>query len=347
MTTKAEGFQYLEDIATAAWYGEALFLAVEKELFAFGDEEHTVEEYSRYLGFEPEAAHRYLLSLEAMGLLKSHGRSFVNAPLAREYLVPQSRHYQGHSILWRRKLCRGWQNLENTLTAGGRTDFPVDDDESAIKERFRHYSFAMDDIARCKGTEIADFCPVEITNARILDVGSGLGAVSRSFLERWPDATATFADMGEVMDLCQEVLPETILRRVRRCAFNVLEPWKTLAGETFDLIIMSNIVHAFDKDDNLALMGRVAEHLSDDGLVLIHDFFRGHWNAKAAMLDLNMLLNTYNGRVFALEDIHDIVRAHGLYHTGLLPLPSDTALIAAAKKRETLIPWEEKGRETP
>ena len=340
---QTKGFQLLEDIATAAWYSEMLFTAVEKGLFDFTSRERSLEETAAFLGFPTDAARRYLLALAALGLPPTKNGRFLNTETAQQYLRTESPLYQGHSILWRKGLCRRWTGLTETLTQGRRTDFPVDESQAEIEKRFRAYSFAMDDIARCKSLEIMENYPLETENCRILDLGSGLGAISRGFLERWPDAEATFADMSEVMDLCEEVLPPSLLPRIRRCAFNILEPWDRLKGETFDLIIMSNVVHAFDLRDNLTLMEFAAEHLSPRGVILIHDFIRGHYPPKAAALDLNMLLNTYNGRVFSEEEIHRILTEKGLVHTGLLPLPSDTALIVAAADSENLTPWIKKG----
>ncbi len=343
MEMQSEGFQFLEDIATGTWFGEILFTAVEKELFSFGQDKKTVLQYHCYLGFEESATYRYLLALEAMGLLRSDGETFQNTPLAQKYLVPQSEFYQGHSILWRRDLCRRWQNLSHGLAVGCRTDFPPDDDAASIKRRFRQYSFAMNDIARCKAREVVARFPIAMEKARILDVGSGLAALSCEFLRIWPKSHATLVDMRDVMELCEEELPIALRQRIRLVDMNVLEPWGALKGETFDLILLSNIIHAFDRRDNAALMQRVAKHLSSRGIVLIHDFFRGHYDPKAAALDLNMLLNTYNGRVFSFVEIHELMADNGLYHTELLPLPSDTALIVAAKQKEQLIPWEKKG----
>ena len=338
-----KGFQILEDIATAAWYSEILFTAVEKELFDFTAKERSLGETAAFLGFPEEAAYRYLLSLETLSLLVAKDGRFRNTETAGQYLKKESPLYQGHSILWRKGLCRRWTGLTETLTQGRRTDFPVDESREEIEKRFRAYSFAMDDIARCKSLEILENYPVETEYRRILDLGSGLGAISRGFLEQWPDAEATFADMSEVMDLCAEILPPSLLCRIHRKAFNILEPWELLKDETFDLIIMSNVVHAFDMEDNLTLMGYAAEHLSSRGVILIHDFIREHCPPKAAALDLNMLLNTYNGHVFSEKEIHGILSEKGLVHTDLLPLPSDTALIVAAANSGNLTPWKKKG----
>lgn len=341
-----EGFQFLEDIATAAWYGEVLFTAVEKDLFSFTKEEHTATEIAAYTDFHPEATQRFLLALSAIKLLRATENGFINTDLAETFLIPQNPFYQGHSVLWRKDLCRRWTNLPQALICGRRTDFPIGDDQKTIEGRFQKYSLAMDDIAHCKGAEITKCCPVPVSRCRILDLGSGLGAISRSFLERYSDATATFGDMSEVIELCEEMLPASLLSRIHLCSFNILEQWDAMQEETFDLIILSNIVHAFDFQDNLLLLQHAAEHLSDRGIILIHDFIREHHPAKAAIFDLNMLLNTYNGHVFSQKEIQELLCENHLCYTDLIPLPSDTALILAAKSENTLSLWKQKGAES-
>ncbi|MEW6424635.1 MAG: hypothetical protein AB1523_07785 [Bacillota bacterium] len=45
---------------------------------------------------------------------------------------------------------------------------------------------------------------------------------------------------------------------------------------------------------------------------VVHDFFREHYPEKAALFDLNMLINTYNGRVLAGEWVRERLRGRGL-----------------------------------
>ncbi|MFP5213799.1 MAG: DUF2284 domain-containing protein, partial [Acidobacteriota bacterium] len=57
---------------------------------------------------------------------------------------------------------------------------------------------------------------------------------------------------------------------------------------------------------------------------------------KAGLFDLNMLLNTYNGKVFAAGWVRGQLEGFGLHATDLLRLDSDTGVIVAAREPERL-----------
>jgi len=83
-------------------------------------------------------------------------------------------------------------------------------------------------------------------------------------------------------------------------------------------------------------LDRAANCLKSEGLLVIHDFFPEHFSAKAALLDLNMFINTYNGRIFSGTWVKEQLAMSKLYTTELIPLATDTALIFAAKDKKKL-----------
>jgi predicted metal-binding protein len=75
-----------------------------------------------------------------------------------------------------------------------------------------------------------------------------------------------------------------------------------------------------------------------NGVLLIHDFFLEHYPEKAALSDLNMFINTFNGRVFPAKSVQKELSRLGLSCTDLISLETDTAVLFAAKDGETLRP---------
>ena len=47
------------------------------------------------------------------------------------------------------------------------------------------------------------------------------------------------------------------------------------------------------------MLSEAAACLGESGVVIIHDFFFEHFPEKSALFDMNMFINTYNGRVFS------------------------------------------------
>lgn len=327
------GPQYLEDLATGYWYSQALFTAVELGLFTLLDPEgKPLAEIAAALQLEAGGLERFLQTLKALGLVEQYEEIYFNTGVARDYLVRGRELYQGESILWRQQLFPNWRTLRSCLEKGGRVRYSSgEEDPRELSRRIRRYGRAMDCVAKTKVREILPFLANLPLSGEILDVGSGTGAISAGLLEHFPQARATWVDIPEVLDYARELAAGTALKgRVTYCPANILEPWP-LKENHFPLIILSNIVHAYAGAEISEVLARAVACLKEDGLLLIHDFFGEHSAAKAALFDLNMLVNTFNGRVFSVRWLREELAGRKLAVTELLPLASDTALLFASK----------------
>ena len=331
--SKHSGPQYLEDLATGYWFSEVLFTAVESNVFTLLElEGRTVVEIAEALDVSPKGLRRFLQALCELGLVVCDADRYFNTKLASDYLVPGKSDYQGDLILWRKGLKSGWQDLAGCLKAGGRVDFPLDEESpEQFALRIRKYIKAMDNVARIKVSEILPFFEGLDLQGAILDVGTGSGAIAGGFLESFPSLTATLLDLDQVLDYTQELMDQKGLgKRVSYIPTNILEPWTVLQAG-FDFVILSNIIHAYSEEEIPLILDRAANCLKPEGILIIHDFFPEHFSAKAALLDLNMFINTYNGRIFSGTWVKEQLAMSKLYTTELIPLESDTALIFAAK----------------
>ena len=333
------GGQYLEDLATAYWASDALFTALEMDLFetikSFESQGATPSELATQLDCDAAALGRYLELLTSLGLLDRYQSVYSNSLLTQEYLLKASPLYQGDSILWRKNLTADWNTLKASLKAGGRVNFlPEDTSEDELNARRESYIRAMDNIARIKARECVTFC--DNLSGAILDVGTGSGAMALAFLEQFPDTTATLLDIRQVLPHTEKMVEKTpFADRVTYHSGNILEPEWGLTGK-YKLIILSNIVHAYADAENELVLKNAASHLADDGILLVHDFFNEHDPVKAHFSDLNMMLNTYNGKVFSGKWVLDELAKNDLATTPLIPLATDTALIFGARSEAVL-----------
>ncbi len=325
--------QYLEDLATGYWFSEVLFTAVEAGLFTLlAGGGMRAAEIAAALGFDPAGTERFLNALCALGLLGRDGDVFFNTRLSGTYLVRGRERYQGNSILWRKYLRESWRGLRECLEAGGRVAYPPPEEPGeSMRRRVEMYIRAMDDVA---GTKVREILPVfegVFGTGRILDVGAGSGAVAAGFLQCFPGLTATLVDLPEVLEFAKGMMEERGLGGRFTChPANLLEP-DALPEGPFELVILSNIVHAYSEREITLLLSRAAGCLGAGGYLLVHDFFPEHRPEKAALLDLNMLINTYNGRVLSAGWVREQLEARGLCCTELVPLRTDTALVIAAR----------------
>lgn len=328
--------QYLEDIATGYWFSETLFAAVEMGIFSCLEPSgKTLPELAAVLQLDPESLQRFLLALNALGLISQDGETWFNMKIARRFLIKEGVNYQGDSILWRKFLVPSWQGLNDCLEKGTRTYFPPADGEEEMTRRFRRYTQAMDCMARQKAGEMLPFFAGVPLTGNILDVGSGAGAVSTAFLEAFPFSQAALLDLAPVLDEAEELNGSRYGNRVCFCPANILESWPVPEKE-FDLVILSNIIHAYGEGEITQMLKKAAACLKPEGFLLIHDFFLEHQRSKASLFDLNMLVNTFNGRVYEAAWVRNELKKLGLVTTEMLPLESDTALVIAAGREDRL-----------
>ena len=330
------GPQYLEDLATGYWFSEVLFTAVEMDLFSLVGAGATVEELSGALHANPHGVKRILQALCAMGLIVSEDALYFNTKIASDYLLRGKDLYQGDSILWRKYLRSGWKGLKECVHEGGRVDYTGNDVPSERSARIQKYIRAMDGIAKIKARELAGFFENGSVKGEILDVGAGSGAVAATFLEHFPLAKAVFIDLPDVLDQTREFLSARGLEgRSQYCPANILEPWP-VKKQSFDLVILSNILHAYSEKELPHILRSAADCLGDRGVLLIHDFFREHCPEKAALADLNMFINTFNGTVFSGKYVQEQLLQLELSHSELVRLKTDTAVLFAAKDKAAL-----------
>jgi ubiquinone/menaquinone biosynthesis C-methylase UbiE len=341
LDAQSSGPQYLEDLATGYWFSEALFTAVSAgvfDLLAGGG--MTADEIAKRLRWAPQGTDRFLRALCALGLLFRDGEVFGNTALAAACLVRGQDGYQGDSILWRRHLKDSWGGLESCLQSGGRVSYLPDDEPDLLQRRIRSYIRAMDNVARAKAREVLPLFTGAFkgadTGLEILDVGAGSGAMSAGFLEYFPAARATLLDLADVLGIAREMLDARGLgERVTCCQANILEPWPA-PDRRYDLVLLSNVIHVYSEQELPGILTRAARCLCPGGYLVVHDFFPGHDPGKAALLDLNMFINTYNGRLFPDQYLREHLSLAGLLVSGLVPLQSDTALIIASPDPEAL-----------
>ncbi len=337
--------QRIEDLAAAYWFSEALFAAVELRVFDLLETEGmSLEGLSRKLRIKKEALSRFLRALCLMGLAvrldgPDGGEFYFNSEASGRCLVSGKDGYLGHSVLWRKELCGPWAGLKDCLKKGGRKDFLPGHDESGLRERRRRYIAAMDGVARAKVKEMLPLLGTFPLEGELLDAGCGSGAVASGLLEHAPSLKATLMDLPEVLELAQKeflfLLSSPDQAKIKFCPANMLKPWPLEDGR-FNLVVLSNIIHVYSRKELRHILENAARCLSAGGLLLVHDFFLEHCPEKAALFDLNMFINTMNGRVFSWEELKKEMAGAGLSVAEPAPLGSDTALVMASKSRRAL-----------
>ncbi|MCH4072354.1 DUF2284 domain-containing protein [Pseudoramibacter sp.] len=331
------GSQYLENLATSYWASAALFTALDSGLFEVLQKNSNAETaaVAEALGWQPGPADRFLKLLETLGLVGAYNGTWYLTQLSADHLVPGAPHDQRANIRWRESLTAEWRTLPEVLAAGTRTLFPSEDVSEADMERRRTaYLQAMDAVIADKIDEMLPmFTDALPENAAVLDVGCGSGLFALSVLKACPTATATLMDIRQMIPIIEAHLKswsEAVYSRADCAAQNVLEhPWAL--DQKYDLIILSNIVHATAEAESAGVLKEAAAHLAPGGFILVHDFFTEHDPVKSRLSDLNMMVNTYNGRAYSAKWTADVLKKAGCAETVFVPLSTDTGVVFASR----------------
>ncbi len=329
--------QYLEDLASGYWGSLLLFTAVEARFFDLLEPPgKAAEEIAAILGFDPAATERFLSALSALGLLVRTGPLYCTTQISSDFLVSGKEQYQGDAILWKKELLSHWSTLRDCLKEGRRVETPSGNEPAEQSRRIGRYLRAMDAAAALKAEAMLPLFESISLEGEMLDVGAGSGRIAFAFLDRFPKLRAVLADIPEALVHTREFAARKGLEgRVEFQPVNLLDTWPFAKGR-FALAMLSNIVHAYSEKELPHLLGEAASCLKEDGLLVIHDFLSDHYPEKAALFDLNMLVNTYNGRVFSKAAVKEELTRQGLLTTQLIPLEGDTALIAASRSQAVL-----------
>ena len=335
----SEGFQRLEDLATAYWYSETLFTSLELNIFGLlADCPAAIDQLAAKTGYDADGLSRFLSALVALGLVVEYEGVFSNAPLASRYLTPGNGAYLGDFLLYRRYLSSHWQRLGPRIRGGSRANERSSDEPSEqYGERTLAYVRALDLQAQIKSAESIQYLEEMLAPPlrRVLDVGGGAGAWCRAFRKRWPDLLTVLLDLPDTIWAARKLYPDPkAWEGIETIAGTVLSP--CVGGNHFDLILLSNIIHAYGALEAAEILKHFAACLAPGGTIVVHDYIADLHAVdpvKGTLYDLHMLINTYNGRVYKLEEMLSLLNGAGLKDVRFFHLQSDTSVFLARPER--------------
>jgi len=330
-----ENFQRLEDFATAYWYSEVLFTSLELNIFGIlADSPLTVDRIAAKTGCDAGGLSRFLGALVAMGLVIEYEGVYSNGPLASRWLAREDSACLRDFLLYRRYLSSHWQRLGPRIKGGVRAnDRPADEPLERYRERTLAYVRAMDLQARLKSDESLEYLKVMFGSAprRLLDAGGGAGAWCRALRRLWPGLRSVLFELPDAIWAARKLYPNPeSWEGIETVAGSILRP--CIGAGEFDLVLLSNVVHAYGPQEVEEILKHFAACLAPGGTLVVHDYLadmHGVDPVKGALYDLHMLINTYNGRVYKLEEMIGMLNGAGLKDVRFFHLRSDTSLFLA------------------
>ncbi|WP_067184079.1 methyltransferase [Microtetraspora niveoalba] len=160
----------------------------------------------------------------------------------------------------------------------------------------------------------------------LVDVAGGKGHLLAAVLEAHPAVRGVLFDLEHVVEGARESLGTRGL--ADRCE---LVPGDFFAGvPAADAYLLASIIHNWNDEDALRILGNVREAMSADGRVLLLEMVLPDDDSPhiGKEIDLRMLA-LFGGRERTRGEYAELLRASGLALSRVLPLPAGASLIEA------------------
>lgn len=332
------------DLLTGYRASMVLILAHRAGLFALlGNGGVSAETLCTHLGWDLAYGRRFLDVLCILGVLRREHDRYDFSPAARPLVAPDAPWSQRQTLEFEIQLIASWHHLEDTLKAGRRLLVGGDKSPEELEQARNRYLGAMDEAARVRAVEVWDCLDELPEEGRLFDLGTGSGMYVRELLIRRPGWSVICCDLPEI--LAREELHRSLAHwanRIDWCGCNLLDEessgWHTIDDQSCDLVLLSNLIHCQGADETAALLRRASAKVAKQGgLLVIHDFFKD--DRRGTLYDLHMMLNTYNGRTYALREIIAMAAAQGCVRHTVRYLPSGSFVLVLARSQRTIDMW--------
>lgn len=289
----------LMQLANAYGESQALLAANDLDVFtAIGPAGRAAGEIARQCGADQEGMRLLLDALVGLGLLTLRGGRYRNTPLGRRHLDRHSPESITNLLWLLGHHWHDWTKLPQALRKGRLGWAPV----TATPE-FRHrFSLAMHERSHVLATPTIKTIRLPAKARRFLDFGGGPGSYAIALAKHYPRLTGIILDQT-VTVARQLIRGHRLENRLRARAGSI---FTAELGSGYDAVLVSNVIHVFNEQENQTLMRRVRGALRLGGKVFIVEFFLDRSRskpAKSSVFSVMMYLFTATGRCYSWEEV--------------------------------------------
>jgi len=239
----------------------------------------TVEAAAAACGTEAVATGLLLDTLAACGYLRRVGPRFALTPSARKWLCASSAHSIRDKLMLQVMEWRWLEQLEDFVRSGRPLDFHA----TLTADELDLYHRGMRALAQIAGPEVALRAPVPRGARLMLDLGGSHGHYAAEICRRHPQLRAEVLDLPEAVAAAAPILArEGLGDRVVHVAGDAAR--SDLGEDRYDFILMSNLAHHLDAEQNAALAHRVRRSLRPGGVFVIQEPALSEPSARAGQV---------------------------------------------------------------
>ncbi len=324
------------------WESKTLLTAVNLRLFThLANGELSGREIKTELGLHERSLYDFLDALAALGFLKRRGLKentmYSNADHADFFLDKNKPSYIGGILeMCNNRLYHYWNDLEeglktgkpqNEIKTGGRPQF---EELYRDKEKTRDFIKAMGGLQM--GNFIAFSRQFDFSDYKTLcDIGGGGAELSAQVVINNGHMRCVSFDLPPVFPVASENIEN----------MGLTDKVHIQSGDFFkedfpraDVVVLGNILHAFDAEEKKALIEKAYNALPEGGaLVAIENVIDNdrRQNAFGLLMSLNMLIENDGGFNFTGDDFDRWAKERGFNETSVIPLTGPSSAVIAIK----------------
>jgi ubiquinone/menaquinone biosynthesis C-methylase UbiE len=255
---------------------------------------------SKKLDIDFRASEILLDVLTGLGLLRKQRNTYKNTPISSKFLVSGMPYYQGDIIRHADTLWKNWSGLDEVVKTG-----------EPYRKAHNHEAFilGMHNLASLKVKNVMKSVGLRGVNTA-LDLGGGPGTYSIEMAKR--GVKVTIFDYPETIEIAKRVVEKEKIGGINFIRGDFMGDD---IGNGYDLVFISQILHAYSERDNLQLLRKCKKALNDRGRVIIQEFYiskdRTH-PVQNTLFSVNMLVNTADGRCYSPDEIRSWLLKAGL-----------------------------------
>jgi 2-polyprenyl-3-methyl-5-hydroxy-6-metoxy-1,4-benzoquinol methylase len=275
----------------------------------------TAAELARAVRADKRAAEILLDALVAIGLVRKTKNRYRNAAVAARYLVKGTPHYQGYMLRHVENIWSSWAGLDKVLQTG----------RPARGDNFDHEAFimGMHNLSVLRVKELVKAMGLGGVKSA-LDLGSGPGTNALAMAKK--GIRTTIFDTPDTIKIAQKIARKEGVRGVRFIGgdFHVDD-----IGKGYDVILLSQILHSYTPEENIALLLKCRDVLNPRGRVFVHEFPLNEDRTSpphGALFSINMLVATDGGRAYPAGEISGWLKNTGFVNIKVKPL-KETVMI--------------------
>jgi len=269
----------------------------------------TSAELAEKLGFAPDGANVLLRALNSMGYLRERGGRYSNGRWVRRWILDPKRglHYMLRLQLYTYHRLEG---LGQNLKTGRPTmDFHAMDAANPTPQQ-ETYTRAMREAARLIIPDLLKRAAVPPKVERMLDIGGAHGEYSRAFVNRFAGLKAKMIDLAGPVATAAKIMEEE--GNPEGLELAVGDALRDDFGKNWDLVLLANMVHLFNTEQNVDMFKRCRAALKPGGSLLVMDQFTGLGRRRDHIFAV-ISLNFFNvgGKAYDVSEMNAMLREAG------------------------------------